>query len=116
MKLPDLSGATTREQVREIVDGLYSDASPQSRAITTGQLWSFRTAILPGDLVLLPLKTQPGYIAVGRCVGSYFYDGAAPDWGRHVLPVDWLPKRISRDVLGSDLQASVNGPMTVFEV
>ncbi len=115
-EVPDLSGATTREQVRVVVDGLYPDASPQSRAITTGQLWSFRTSILPGDLVVLPLKTQPGYIAVGRCIGSYFYDEAAPDWGRHALPVDWLPERISRDVLGSDLQASVNSAMTVFEV
>ena len=38
-EVPDLSGATTREQVRVVVDGLYPDASPQSRAITTGQLW-----------------------------------------------------------------------------
>ncbi len=115
-EVPDLTSVTTREQVQTIVDEQYPDGSPQSRGAMTGQLWSFRNAILPGDLVALPLKTQPGYMAVGRCTGPYFYDEAAPRWGRHVLPVDWLPEHISKDVLGLDLQASVNGAMTVFEV
>ena len=115
-EVPDLSGVTTREEIRAIVDGLYPEAPAQSRAVTTGQLWSFRTSILPGDLVVLPLKTEPGSLAVGRCTGSYRYAESAPEWGRHVLPVEWLPERIPRDVLGPDLQASVNGAMTVFEL
>ena len=69
-----MSSVTSREQLREIVDGLYPAATAQSRAITTGQLWAFRSSIAVGDLVVMPLKTQPGMIALGRCTGAYRYD------------------------------------------
>ena len=42
-EVPDMSAMASREQIREIVDGLYPGASSQSRAVTTGQLWAFRS-------------------------------------------------------------------------
>ena len=115
-EVPDMSSVTSREQVREIVDGLYPDASAQSRAITTGQLWAFRSSIAVGDLVVMPLKTQPGMIALGRCTGAYRYDANAPEVARHYLPVEWQPVLVSRETLQPDLLAMVNGAMTVFSV
>lgn len=54
---------------------VYPEASPQSRAVTTGQLWAFRSSIAVGDVrYLMPLVTQPGLIALGRCTGIYGYD------------------------------------------
>lgn len=106
---------TSREQVRALVDEFYPDAAAQSRGATTGQLWAFRALIRPGDLVVLPFKTQPGQIALGHCVGPYGYDPDAPGMARHYLPVDWLPELLSRDALQADLQASINLPRTVFE-
>lgn len=68
-EVPDMSAVTSREQLREMVDGLYPAASAQSRAVTTGQLWAFRSSIAVGDLVVMPLKTQPGMIAFGAMHG-----------------------------------------------
>ena len=114
--VPDMSSVTSRDQLREIVDGLYPAASAQSHAVTTGQLWAFRSSIAVGDLVVMPLKTQPGMIALGRCTGAYRYDANAPEVARHYLPVEWQPVLVSRETLQPDLLAMVNGAMTVFSV
>src|SRR5699024_5498866 len=92
------------------------EASPQSRANTTGQLWAFRNSIAVGDLVVMPLVTQPGAIALGRCTGTYGYDADAQQFARHYRPVEWQPKLVARDALQRDLLAMVNGAMTVFSV
>ncbi len=115
-EVPDLSSVTSREQVREIVDGVYPDAGTQSRANMAGQIWAFRSSIAVGDLVVMPLKTQPRMLAFGRCVGSYGYDPGASEAARHYLPVQWQRELISRDVLQPDLLAIVNGAMTTFSV
>ncbi|MBK8445254.1 MAG: AAA family ATPase [Micropruina sp.] len=115
-EVPDMSSVASREQLREIVDGLYPDALAQSRAVTTGQLWAFRSTIAVGDVVVMPLKTQPGSIAFGRCTGTYCYDADAAEATKHYLPVKWQPDLVSRDILQPDLMAMVNGAMTVFSV
>jgi len=115
-EVPDMSAVTSREQLREIVDRLYPAASAQSRALTTGQLWAFRSSIAVGDLVVMPLKTQPGMIALGRSTGTYRYDAGGPESARHYVPVQWQPDPVSRDALQPDLLAMVNGAMTVFSV
>ena len=111
-----MSSVTSREQLRDIVDGLYPAASAQSRANTTGQLWAFRSSITVGDLVVMPLKTQPGIIALGRCTGAYRYDANAAEAARHYLPVQWQTGLVSRETLQPDLEAMVNGAKTVFSV
>lgn len=114
--VPDMTAITKREQVREIVDRLYPDASPQSRAGTTGQLWAFRGSIADGDLIVMPLVTRPGLIALGRCTGTYGYDPQDEGIARHFLPVQWQQEPIPRDSLQRDLLAMVNGAKTVFSV
>jgi 5-methylcytosine-specific restriction protein B len=115
-EVEDLSLVTSREQMQDLVDGLYPDASVRSRATTTGQLWAFRSSIASGDLVAMPMKTQPGMIAFGRCTGTYGYDADAPELARHYLPVHWQSTLASRDALLPDLLAMVNGALTVFSV
>ena len=115
-EVPDMTPLTSREQVRHVMDGVLPDASTQSRGNITGQLWAFRSSIEVGDLVVMPLKSQPGMIAVGRCTGPYGYDADAPEAARHYRPVQWQPDLISRDALQPDLLAIVNGAMTIFSV
>lgn len=115
-EVPDMSALTSRERVQETVDALFPDASAQSRGATTGQLWAFRASISVGDLVVLPLVTQPGMLAVGRCIGGYGYDPAASDEARHYLPVRWQPEFVPRAALKQDFLAMVNGARTVFSV
>lgn len=114
--VPDMTPFSSREQIQEAVNELYPDASAQSRGATTGQLWAFRSSIAVGDLVVMPLVTQPGMLAVGRCVGGYGYDSTAPNEARHYLPVRWQPEFVPRAALQQDLLATVNGARTVFSV
>ena len=113
-EIGDLSGCSSREAVRHLVDQAYPGENPQRLAVYAGQLWAFRQGVQPGDLVVMPLKTKPGYLAFGRCTGGYAYDSAAPSDRRHFLTVDWQPEPVSRAVLKDDLLAMVNGAMTVF--
>lgn len=87
----DLSGHRTRDDVALVVAEAYPDASVPVRGATTGQLWAFSHSIQPGDIVVMPLKTQRGMLAVGRCAGPYRYDGDQEPIHRHLLPVVWRP-------------------------
>jgi restriction system protein len=113
-EIGDLTGCSSREAVRQLVDDAYPGDQPGRLAVSAGQLWAFRQAVRPGDLVLMPLKTEPGYLAFGRCLGEYAHDPTAPADRRHYLPVDWQPEHVSRAVLKDDLLAMVNGAMTIF--
>jgi restriction system protein len=113
-EIGDLSGCSSREGVRELVDHAYPGDHPQRQAVYAGQLWAFRQAVQPGDLIVMPLKTKPGYLAFGRCSSGYAYDPEVPGDRRHFLPVDWQSEPVSRTVLKDDLLAMVNGAMTVF--
>jgi restriction system protein len=113
-EIGDLSVCSSREAVRQLVDQAYPGDRPQRLAVYTGQLWAFRQGVQPGDLVVMPLKTKPGYLAFGRATGGYAYDSSAPSDRRHFLTVEWQTEPLSRAVLKDDLLAMVNGAMTVF--
>ncbi|GGK64151.1 restriction endonuclease [Ornithinimicrobium pekingense] len=113
-EIGDLTEMQTREQVRRIVDEVFAGDHPSRQAIFAGQLWAFRDTIRAGDLILMPLKSQPGQIAFGRCTGEYAYDREADAHRRHFRPVQWQPDLVPRSALGGDLLAMVNASMTVF--
>ena len=112
--IDDLAGCSSRGDVQGLVDGAYPGNSAQSRGMQTGQLWAFRHSIQPGDLVVMPLKSRQGYVALGRCAGGYGYDASTDRDRRHFLPVEWRPEPVSKTVLKDDLLATLNGMMTVF--
>lgn len=113
--VPDLTPATTREEIRTHVEQAYPDDSPGRKANLTGQIWAFRDLIRPEDIVIMPSKFKPGYLYLGKCTGSYVYSAEEPDLQRrHKLPVEWLPEPISKSVIKDDLLYSLNAIMTVF--
>ena len=65
-QVPDLTDKT-EEEIKETVKQL----DPQSRAYS--QLTALVFRIKQDDIIVLPLKTQPGKVAVGRVKGSYQY-------------------------------------------
>jgi restriction system protein len=67
--LGDISGCGTREGIRQELKVTYPDVSDKVIGNWTGQLWRFMEQISPGDLVVMPLKTRPGRVAVGRITG-----------------------------------------------
>lgn len=110
----DLSNCSSREQVRAVVAATYPGYSPNKVGNNAGQLWAFRQSIRPGDLIVMPLHIQRGYLALGRCVGPYGYDPSAQQDRRHFVPVEWRLEPVARTAIKDDLLASLNGLMTVF--
>lgn len=112
----DLSSAASREDVRRRVEDAYPGDGAARWANFTGQLWAFREAIRPGNLVILPLKTKPGYLQFARVTGGYAYDAVEAGHHRsHSLPVEWLGEPISKAVVQQDLLYTLNGSLTVFQ-
>ncbi len=114
LEVPDLSRATTKDAVQELVRMAYPDDKDAKIINFTGQLHSFAHRMKKGDLVVLPLKTRP-QIAVGRIAGSYEYRS---DLGEvlHTRKVDWLKTDIPRIKVGQDLLYSMGAFMTVCKI
>lgn len=110
----DLTHLHSREEVRARVDEVFAGDHPGRQAILAGQLWAFRDTIREGDLILLPLKSQPGRIAFGQCTGPYAFDPAADPHRRHYRTVQWQEDTVPRSALQGDLLAMVNASLTVF--
>lgn len=111
----DLTGTTSREDVRTIMDTAYPEDSPGRLANFTGQVWAFRNQIQPGDIVIMPSKLRPGYLHLGKCTGPYRYQPGAPDVARrHQVPVEWQEEPVSKSAAKDDLLYSLNSIMTVF--
>lgn len=110
--LGDISGRT-REEIRQALRETYPEVADKVISNWTGQLWRFREQIGPGDFVVMPLKTRPGRVAVGRIVGPYEFRGDEPAGFRQVRKVEWLRTDIQRDLIRPDLRASITSLLTV---
>ena len=62
--LPSIASAQSKDELAAIYDAAYPTALPAARANYVGQLWSLKSRMQVGELVVLPLKTT-GTIAVG---------------------------------------------------
>ncbi|MEV6157065.1 CBS domain-containing protein [Nonomuraea sp. NPDC052129] len=61
----------------------------------------------------MPLKSQPGKIAIGQVVSSYEYQpGNLKDFP-NVRAVEWFPDRRAREIVKPDLRASMGSLLTV---
>jgi len=79
------------------------------------QLWSFKDGIKAGDIIILPLKTQPGQIAIGRVKGPYAFSMIL-DEKRHVRAVDWIRPTFPRSTFKQDLLYSLGAFLTVCRI
>lgn len=114
-EIGDLTGCHTKDAVRALVDAAYPQDSPAQRANSTTQLWAFRQAIKPGDLVIMPLKTKRGYLLFGRCTGPFAYDPGNTNLKRRkTVPVAWQAQPVSKTLIKDDLVYSLNAISTVF--
>lgn len=113
-EIGDLTGLNTREAIRRRVDEVFEGDHPGRQAIFAGQLWAFRDSIRDGDLILMPLKSQPGHIAFGRCTSAYGFDPETDPHRRHYRTVKWQADTVPRSALHGDLLAMVNASLTVF--
>ncbi len=66
--------------------------------------------------MILPLKTTPGRLAVGRVVDGYEYLDDPDVSRRHVRRVEWLRDDIPRSAVKQDLLYSLGAFLTICEV
>ncbi|MEV6256074.1 hypothetical protein AB0L97_22735 [Nocardia sp. NPDC051911] len=109
----DLSRYRTWDELKSALRQAYPDAGRALIGNWAGQLWKFETEIQYGDLVVMPLKTHAGYLAVGRVSGSYEFRQDEPKEFRQVRKVDWLRTDIPWDAVRPDLRASLGSLLTV---
>jgi restriction system protein len=112
-ELGDIDGCTTRDGLRNALKQTYPDVADNVISNWTGQLWRFREQIAPDDLVVMPLHTKPGQVAIGRITGPYEYRGEEPLGFRQVRTVKWLQTDLPREEFRPDLRASITSLLTV---
>jgi hypothetical protein len=115
-ELGDITGCTGRENLREAVREAYPEISEKLAGNWTGQLWRFTQQMQLGDLVVMPLHTNPGRVAVGRITGPYEYHPAEDLGFRHVRRVTWMRIDVPRESFQPDLRNSIGSLLTVCEL
>lgn len=114
-EVADLTPATTREAVAELVADGFPAAGDGKLQNFTAQLWALRDRVNVGDLVVMPLKNAP-VLAIGRISGAYQYRDDPDPALRHVRPVEWLATDIPRTAVKQDLLYSLGAFLTICEV
>ena len=111
--------ANTSESRENFIEILLNEQPDTSRSTATNfasQLFRFKNEMQPGDLVLMPSKLEPGTIHYGRIAGGYEYRADAPQFFRHVRPINWSAQTIQRSEIGDDLKKSLSSMLTVCTV
>ncbi|MCX8214631.1 MAG: hypothetical protein OTJ97_09050, partial [SAR202 cluster bacterium] len=113
-ELPKPPDDVTEEWLRETLVETYPDQTPHGRGNFLGQLIPFMTIIKPGDLITIPLKTNPGKIAIGECTRSYHFADDEPDSSQQKqIGVDWKVTDFELAALGAPTKRFLKQPRTV---
>ena len=84
--LPDLSGVSSRGEMKDMIRRLLPGKPKMSVANYSGQLWALRAHVRMGDLVVLPRK-KTRQIAIGVVTREYWYRNDPDPGRRHVVEV-----------------------------
>jgi 5-methylcytosine-specific restriction protein B len=100
-ELPSLSEIKSAEGTAELLREHYPERSNHTIGQQKNFVYDFAHTIQQGDLALVPLRTNPRHVAVGRVIGDYQFRETAPFESRHVREVEWLSEGIPADQFGS---------------
>lgn len=111
----DLSKLDDRAKLSTAMAQRYPDSKPKAIMNWVSQVWPFAHEMKPGDLVILPLKSQRA-IQVGEVTGPYHFEPAGPDPFFHWRAVKWIGEAVPRANFGRDLLNSFGAFMTICRV
>jgi MoxR-like ATPase len=112
--LPAPPNPVTETWLRETIEEAYPTQRPATRANFLGQLWPFMSLISEGDLIVMPLKSSPGKVAIGKCTRPFFVDEDEPTLKRKFrIGVDWLKDDYETAALGNRIKNYVSQPRTI---
>ena len=111
-ELPDSPVGMSRQELAGVMRATYPDASPNTIANYTGQIWNFVNTIALGDLVVVPLKASRSF-RIGRVAGPAERRGYLTELAA-VRPVEWEASELPSQALAPDLRNALGSIMTVF--
>jgi hypothetical protein len=118
-ELGDIDPGASRDDLKAAITQSYGEASAASLASQAGQIYRFVHDVAIDDLVVLPLMTAPGHVAVARVRNGYRYREDGPFEGtdaRHTRPVEWLAKSVPYERFDPDLREAFGQQGTVSEI
>ena len=113
--LPDLSGVSSRGEIKGILRRLLPGKRKMSVANYSGQLWALRKHVRMGDLVVLPRK-KTRQIAIGVVIREYWYRNDPDPGRRHVVSVDWKRTDVPWEAAHEDLRNSLSSLRTICAI
>lgn len=111
----DLSGATTRSDIREIIEEENPDWPKGKVSNGTGQVWGFVNGINTRDWIVLPSKTKAA-IHFGEVKGPYVFNASQPEGRRQYRQVDWFATDIPRSNFDQDILYSFGALLTICQI
>lgn len=112
--IPDLSPATDREAIKELVRFGRPNHNEHHRNNVSNQLYAFRCRMAVGDVIAMPLKSIPDFVAVGRVRGRYQRIEIGGE-ERHARLAEWRESHVERSKIAPDLLASIDARQTVSQ-
>ncbi|MBM3138228.1 MAG: restriction endonuclease [Chloroflexi bacterium] len=111
----DLAKLKQRADLTTAMTKRYPDTKPKAIMNWVSQVWPFAHEIKKGDLVVLPLKTQPA-IYIGEITGDYQAAPEGPNPFFHWRPVKWIAEAVPRSHFGQDLLYTFGAFLTICRV
>lgn len=111
----NLAKLTERSELVAAMTQRNPDTKPKAILNWVSQVWPFAHGIKKGDLVILPLKSQPA-IQIGEVTGDYHFEAGGPDPYFHWRPVKWIGDAVPRANFGKDLLFTFGAFMTICRV
>lgn len=111
----DLGKLKQRADLTAAMTERYPNIKPKAIQNWVSQVWPFAHEMKKGDLVVVPLKTQPA-IYIGEITGDYHAAHEGPNPFYHWRPVKWIAEAIPRTNFGKDLLFTFGAFMTICRV
>lgn len=116
-KMGDLTDIETREQLNDLHEKTYPEATPNSRGQDVGQIHRFKNEAKIGDYVIFAEQTV---CHIGRITSHYYYDltkypGQSDDYV-NVRNVEWLKTNIKRSDLSEAFHNSLSASMSFWRL
>jgi len=111
----DLAKLQQRGELTAEMTQRYPEAKPKAVENWVSQVWPFAHEMQKGDLVVLPLKTQPA-VYIGEITGDYCAEKAGPNPFFHWRSVKWIGEAIPRTHFGKDLLFSFGAFLKICRI
>jgi len=111
----DLSRVANWQELISTMTDFYRNDKPKTVLNWASQIWPFAQEMKIGDVVVLPLKSQPA-IQIGEITSDYHYEPGAQNPFFHWRSVKWIGEAIPRDNFGKDLLYSFGAFMTICRI